>query len=312
MQTDNILILGVTASGKGSVGFALAQRLGAEILSVDSMKIYKRMDIGTAKPSQERRAAVPCHAIDIVEPYDTYNVGLYYEYAYKAIHDIQARQKPVVAIGGTALYIKALLYGLFDGPGADQAVRSELLRRSESEGTAALHKQLALIDPDAAQRISPNDERRIVRALEVWQMTGKPISSFQTQFDVSKPRHGWCVIGLRREKAMESQRINARVKKMVDSGLVQEVRGLLSEDRPLSPQAAVAIGYAEIIDHLQGKYTLEEAVERIKINTRRLAKSQRTWFKTFRQVQWIDINESDTVETTLSRAIDIIEQYENQ
>lgn len=312
MNATKILILGVTASGKGSVGFALARHYGAEILSVDSMKIYRRMDIGTAKPSPQRRAAVAHHMIDIVEPSDTYNVGRYYDEAYDAVHDIRARHRPVIAVGGTALYIKALLYGLFEGPGADDAIRAELLQRSRAEGTEALHRELSRLDPEAAQRISPNDERRIVRALEVWRITGKPISSFQTQFDAREPRHDWCVIGLRREKATESRRINARVKTMLDDGLVEEVRLLLAEGTPLSPQAGAAIGYVEIIDFLNGKYSLEEAGERIKINTRRLAKSQRTWFKTFRQIQWIDISDSDTTEAVVSRAMRLIERYENE
>jgi tRNA dimethylallyltransferase len=168
------------------------------------------------------------------------------------------------------------------------------------------------IDPVSAERISQNDERRIVRALEVWRITHKPISSFQTQFDAAEPLHHWCVIGLRREKTIESQRINARVKKMLGAGLVNEVQALLTEVEPLSPQASAAIGYAEMIDHINGKYTLEEAAERIKINTRRLAKSQRTWFKTFRQVQWIDIGDADTLDIVTSKAIDIIEKYENR
>lgn len=307
-----LLILGVTASGKATLAFELAQKIQAEIISVDSMKIYKRMDIGTAKPSVERQQAVPYHMIDLLEPSDdSYNVGRYYDDAYEAVRTIQAKNKPVIAVGGTALYVKALLYGLFDGPGADDTVRQELIEQARTIGLAALHQALTAIDPEAAQRISANDQRRIVRALEVYRVTGKPISSFQTQFDASSPRHHWLVIGLRRPKALESQRINARVKKMEEVGLVDEVKRLLAEDAPLSPQASAAIGYAEIIDHLNGRLTLDEAIERIKINTRRLAKAQRTWFKTFRAVQWIDIQAQDTVESITQTARTLLESYEN-
>jgi tRNA dimethylallyltransferase len=276
------------------------------------MKIYRRMDIGTAKPSPERLQVVPYHMIDLVEPSDdSYNVGRYYDEAYQAVHAIQARNKPVIAVGGTALYIKALLYGLFDGPGADDAVRAELMEQARTQGLSALHHALTLIDPEAAQRISTNDQRRIVRALEVYRVTGKPISSFQTQFDASSPRHDWIVIGLHRDKDIESQRINARVRKMVEAGLVDEVRALMAEDLPLSQQARAAIGYAEVIDHLNGLLTQDEAIERIKINTRRMAKSQRTWFKTFRQVQWLHVQEQDTLESITDKARELIECHED-
>lgn len=307
-----LLILGVTASGKATLAFELARRIQAEIISVDSMKIYRRMDIGTAKPSPERRQAVPYHMIDLIEPSDdSYNVGRYYDETYDAVHAIQARNRPVIAVGGTALYVKALLYGLFDGPGADDAVRRRLLEQAKTEGLAVMHEALTAIDPDAAQRISVNDQRRIVRALEVYQVTGRPISSFQTQFDASSPRHDWLVIGLRRAKELESRRINARVKKMEEAGLIDEVQRLASEEPPLSAQARAAIGYAEIFDHLNGQLTLDEAIERIKINTRRLAKAQRTWFKTFRQVQWIDIGAEHTHESIIERAEALLESYEN-
>lgn len=312
LMKKRILILGVTASGKATLGFELAQQIQAEIISVDSMKIYKRMDIGTAKPSLERQQAIPYHMIDLVEPSDdSYNVGRYYDEAYQAVHAIQAKNKPVIAVGGTALYVKAMLYGLFDGPGADETVRAELIEQVQVDGLPALHHALTLIDPEAAQKISANDQRRIVRALEVYRVTGKPISSFQTQFDASSPRHDWIVLGLRRAKDMESRRINARVKKMVEAGLIDEIRSLLAEESPLSQQARAAIGYAEIIDHLHGLLTQDEAIERMKINTRRLAKAQRTWFKTFRQVKWIDIQEQDTVESVTNKARELIESNEN-
>jgi tRNA dimethylallyltransferase len=307
-----VLILGVTSSGKATLAFELAREMQAEIISVDSMKIYRRMDIGTAKPSAARQQAVPYHMIDRIEPSDdTYNVGRYYEDAYEAVRAIQAKNRPVIAVGGTALYVKALLYGLLDGPGADEAVRQALIEQARIEGLSALHQALSAIDPEAAERISVNDERRIVRALEVYQVTGKPISSFQTQFDASSPRHNWLVIGLRRPKELESRRINARVKKMQEVGLVDEVTRLLAEDAPLSPQASAAIGYAEMIDHLKGGLTQDEAIERIKIKTRRLAKSQRTWFKTFRQVQWIDIQAEDTIESITDQTRTLIEAYED-
>ncbi len=302
MHTKMIMILGVTASGKARLAFELAQHLGAEIVSIDSMKVYRRMDIGTAKPTGQARQRVPYHLVDVVEPSESFSVGLFSERATAAIEDIQARGKPVVAVGGTALYIKALLYGLFEGPGSDEKIRAELRARVDSEGSAALHRQLRQIDPATADRVSPNDAKRIIRALEVYQLTGKPISSFQTQFDATRPLHDWTIVGLRRDKALESRRINARVKKMIEMGLLEEVRSLLAEERPLSQQARCAIGYAEIIGHLAGQIVLDEAIEQTKKNTRRLAKGQRTWFKTFRDVHWLDIEPEESTESVFARA----------
>jgi tRNA dimethylallyltransferase len=286
MMKQHILILGVTASGKGQLAFSLAESLGAEIISVDSMKVYRRMDIGTGKPPREAREEAAYYLIDVVEPSESFSVGRFLELADEAIEQIRGRKRPIIAVGGTALYIKALLYGLFEGPGSDERIRAELQARAEAEG-AELYRELAEIDPAAAERISPNDTKRIIRALEVYKITGKPISSFQSQWNAHDTKHDWVIIGVRREKAEENKRINARVKRMISAGLVDEVQSLLAEERPLSRQARCAIGYAEIIDYLSGRITLEEAVELIKKNTRRLAKNQRTWFKTFGNVKWL-------------------------
>ncbi|MHC5191890.1 MAG: tRNA (adenosine(37)-N6)-dimethylallyltransferase MiaA, partial [Planctomycetota bacterium] len=288
------------------LAFELSKTLGAEIISVDSMKVYRRMDIGTAKPPLEKRDRIPYHLIDVVEPSEAFSVDRFLDMTEQAVSDIQARGKPVVAVGGTAMYIKALLYGLFDGPGTDADIRDRLKAEAAEVGLAQLHHRLTAIDPTAAERIHPNDEKRIVRALEVYELTGRPISSFQKQWEDTQPASDWLVIGLRREKEVESQRMNLRVKRMMEAGLVEEVTALLDEEKPLSKQAAAAIGYAEMIAHLNGEMDLDETIERIKINTRRFAKSQRTWFKTFQNVNWIDIAEDDTVETVLKKTLKII------
>lgn len=304
-KASKILILGVTASGKSALAYELAKKLGAEIISVDSMKVYRRMDIGTAKPPAEKRQILPYHLIDVAEPSEAFSVDRFLDLAAKAVSDIQSRNKPIVAVGGTAMYIKALLHGLFDGPGTDESIRNRLKNEAAAEGLSEQHKRLTAVDPAAAQRIHPNDEKRIIRALEVFELTGKPISTFQTQWD-DAPDSGWCVIGLRREKEAENRRMNARVKRMIDEGLRDEVAGLLAEEKPLGHQAAAAIGYAEMIAHLKGEMPLDETIEKIKINTRRFAKSQRTWFKTFRNVNWLDITESDTVQTVLKRTLELV------
>jgi len=306
-----ILITGVTASGKAKLAFDLASEIDAEIISVDSMKVYRRMDIGTAKPPIKTREKVRYHLIDIVEPSESFSLGRFLELANEAIEDIKSRGKTVIAVGGTSLYIKALLYGLFDGPASDEKTREQLRQQAETHGLEKLYHKLEKIDPDAAERIHQNDEKRVIRALEVYQLTGKPISTFQKQW----PRlqntkqdmlHKFKIIVLRRQKQIESRRINSRVKKMIDDGLVDEVKSLLAEDESLSKQARSAIGYAEIIDYLEGKTTLEDAAELIKKNTRHLAKHQRTWFKTFPVINWLDIEEYELPEHILARVKEIL------
>jgi len=266
------------------------------------MKVYRRMDIGTSKPPQEARRRVKYHLIDVVEPSDSFSVGMFLDAAYDAIDQIKSRKKRGIAAGGTPLYIKTLLYGLFEGPGADENIRAELRQRAQAGGPEQLHEELARIDPVAAERINPYDGKRIIRALEVYQLTGRPISSLQKQWDAHHPQHNWTIIGLRRDKADANHRINMRVKNMIAAGLVDEVKSLLAEEKPLSKQARCAIGYAEIIDYLKGRTSLEDAIELIKKNTRRFAKSQRTWFKTFRDVRWLDVEPDEPAEEIFARA----------
>lgn len=302
MDTSKILILGVTASGKARLAHDLARELGAEIISIDSMKVYRRMDIGTAKPPKQAQERVKYHLIDVVEPSEPFSVGRFLELADQTIASIEKADKPIIAVGGTALYIKALLYGLFDGPGSDEKIRTQLKQAAEELGLSKLHEQLRQVDPAAAERIHPNDAKRIIRALEVYKLTGKGISQFQQQFDAPSTTKNWTIIGLCREKAQESSRINQRVKRMIAEGLVDEVKALLEEAEPLSKQAACAIGYAEIIDHLKNDTPLEDAIESIKKNSRKLAKAQRTWFKTFKGVNWLQIAEDESSEEIFQRA----------
>lgn len=302
-MTRVLFILGCTAVGKSAVGVELARRLGGEIVSVDSMMVYRRMDIGTAKPSREIRAEIPHHCIDIVEPSESFSVARYLSFADEAIAKVSSAGKPVLLVGGSALYIKAVSEGLFDGPGADPVIRQALKARADREGLTTLHAELMQIDPDAAGRISPSDEKRIIRALEVYRLTGKPISRLQRQWDTQQLRYDCIFVGLRRSKEDTNRRINARVKAMIRQGLRDEVASLLAEPAGLSPQAAQALGYAEMIEHLQGRCTLEQAVERIKINTRQFARRQRTWFRHFRNVRWIDIHRDDTLDKIVQNVL---------
>ena len=298
-----VFILGCTACGKGAVGRELARRVGGQIVSVDSMKVYRRMDIGTAKPSAAARAQTPHHCVDIVKPSESFSVAEYVRHADRAIRQVRAAGAVPLAVGGTNLYIKALSEGLFEGPPADGSVRSALQARAEAEGLPALHAELARVDPQAAERIHPNDAKRIIRALEVHRLTGRPISELQQQWDAGRRRYDGVFIGLRRGQADLHGRINARAKRMVEAGLRAEVAALLAEPEGLAPQAAQAVGYAEMIDHLQGRATLDEALEQIKINARRLARKQRTWQRRFTDVEWLDVSPDDPPETVAERVL---------
>jgi len=298
-----VFIVGCTACGKGAVARALARRVGGQIVSVDSMKVYRRMDIGTAKPSPEARATVLHHCIDLVEPSEPFSVAQYMACADRAIEQTVSAGAVPLAAGGTSLYIKALAEGMFEGPPADQALRAELKARAREEGLDALHAELARVDPAAAGRIHPHDEKRIVRALEVHRATGRPISALQTQWDAGRRRHDCLFVGLRRDRADLHRRINARVQRMLEAGLRDEVASLLAEPRGLAPQAAQAVGYAEMIAHLRGETSLEEAGERIRIHTRRLARKQRTWHRRFPGVRWLDLAPDEAPERTAERII---------
>ena len=303
------VITGCTASGKASLATALARRHGGQILSVDSMKIYRGMTVGTAKPSPEVLAGIAHHGIDVADPWRgcSFTVDDYRRLADAAIAAIAAAGDVVVASGGTNLYLKVLLEGMFAGPGESPELRRALKARAAAGGVAALHAGLAEVDPAAAERIHPNDERRIIRALEVYELTGTPISELQTQWDRRQRRYDYRMVILRRSREDGNRRINARVMRMIERGLVEEVRGLVSDPRGLNHQAAAALGYAEIIRHLEDEWTLDEAIERIKINTRRFAKNQRTWLKRFTDAGHLDLEPDSTVAGVLDRAGELLE-----
>jgi tRNA dimethylallyltransferase len=277
------VILGPTASGKSDRAMALARRVGGEILSLDSMQVYRGMDVGTAKPTAAERAEVRHHLIDVVEPHETFTVARFVELADAVIADARERGVPLIATGGTPLYYKALFEGLFDGPPADETIRQRL----REQGGEELHRRLSEVDPEAATRIHANDAKRLIRALEVFELTGRPISSFQTEWTTATPRHLAKWYGLHWEKEALNRRINARVKAMMAGGWVEETRALLARFGALSQTAAEATGYAELIAHVRGEMRLEDTVEQIKIGTRQLARRQMKWFRRWPQVTWL-------------------------
>ena len=273
------IVAGPTAVGKTATAIALAKLLNGEIISLDSMALYRGMDIGTAKPTPEEQAAVRHHLIDVIDPTEEFSVAQYIEHAKSACHEIRATDKTLIFSGGTGLYLRSLLRGVFEGPPADWALRAELEEIGRRLGEGELHRRLSKVDPPTAARLHPNDVRRVVRALEVFQRTGTPLSQWQQQPALpvgDRPPH---VYWLSPPRDWLYERINSRVVHMIDQGLVDEVRGLLLTPPGLGKTASQALGYREVIDHLQGRSTLAEAVEMIQTRTRQFAKRQHTWFR---------------------------------
>jgi tRNA dimethylallyltransferase len=286
---DCWFLTGATAVGKTRVGIALAQRLGAEIISLDSMSIYRGMDIGTAKPTAEDRTAVPHHLLDIVEPADEYSVAQYVEAAATTVAEIRARRREVLFVGGTPLYLKSLLRGLFDGPPANWELREQIEDELAAVGQAALHERLLQVDPVAASNIHPHDTRRLIRALEVYRATGEPLSHQQTEFEEGRAADECRVFVLRRERTELHRRIEGRVEAMIDVGLVEEARGLTAGGRQLGRTASQAVGYREALALLAGEIDRAAMIERIKVRTRRFAKRQGTWFRSLSECRFVDI-----------------------
>ncbi|MFQ5957143.1 MAG: tRNA (adenosine(37)-N6)-dimethylallyltransferase MiaA [Candidatus Brocadiales bacterium] len=293
------ILTGPTASGKSEVALHLARKTGAEIISADSMQVYRGMDIGTAKPSREVRAEVPHHMIDVVEPSESYSVGRFIRETLEAINDVERRGKRHLVVGGTGLYIKALREGLFSGPEADWALREELMAVAEERGSEYLHDVLRGADPEAAAKIHDKDLRRIVRALEVYRKTGRAISLLQQEW--GREGDGSVLVILYRNKDDLHNRIEERVDKMFEMGLVEEVERLLSLPMGLGKQAREALGYKEVIEHLDEKLSVDEMRDKIKQNTRRFAKKQMTWFRSFPRANWLVINEGEDMESVSRR-----------
>jgi tRNA dimethylallyltransferase len=315
MQNSNtnplrpIVILGPTAGGKSELAVRLAEQLNGQILGADSMQVYRHMDAGTAKPEPELLARAKHHLINIIEPTESFSVNDWLSQANPLIVQLLNENIRPIVVGGTNLYLKALLEGLFEGPSADPQLREKLV----ATPNPILHQQLKEIDPDAAQRIHPNDQKRLVRALEVFHTTGKTITQMQEQWSDTPGQTSYhfnpILIGLRWEVPNINKRINKRVKMMFHppqppeapdaqegsvspESLPDETRRL--EDAGLlGVQAREALGYKQVLEHFAGKYSLYEAQEKTKILTRRFAKAQRTWLKRFMGVHWLDADHAD-------------------
>jgi tRNA dimethylallyltransferase len=282
-------LTGPTASGKSSVAVELARLIEAEIVSMDSMALYRRMDIGTAKPTEAERRAVPHHLVNIIDPHEEYSLAQYIEAAHRCVADISRRRKNALFVGGTPLYLKGLLRGIFQGPPADWDFRRQFQREAQLQDPAWLHRRLEDVDAAAAAKLHPNDTRRLIRALEIFHLTGRPISELQRQFDVGAAADRCRVFVLDHPRQELHARIDRRVDKMFENGLIGEVQGLLADANPPGKTARQAVGYREVIEHLEARHDLSETIELVKLHTRQLAKRQCTWFRSLSECRLVPL-----------------------
>ena len=307
-----IIISGPTCVGKTEVAITLAGPLGAEIIGADAMQVYRYMNIGTAKPTEDQRARVRHHLIDVVNPDEAFNAARFKNMAEVVISDLHQKGRPVFVVGGTGLYIKALTQGLFTarkhvntptlpfplkgeglGGGEDGATRKKLKKEAETLGLEALYQQLKKVDPETAARIHPNDSYRIIRALEVYQVTGQPISLHHRVHGFRDVSYKMLKIGLTQDRDILYDRINRRVDLMLASGLLEEVKWLLDQGYPSTLKAMRSIGYRHMADYLEGRTPWDETVRLFKRDTRRYAKRQLTWFKADPEVLWVQPGQID-------------------
>lgn len=286
-----LAVAGPTASGKTSLGVALAKEYDGEVISADSMQIYKGMDIASAKPTEEEKEGIPHHLIDFLDRGVTFSAADYVKLAREKIDDVLSRGKLPIIVGGTGLYIDSLLNNVkFSEGGSDEAYRSELYEFAENNGNAALHARLAEIDPEAAASIHPNNLVRVTRALEVYHVTGRTFSELKAESRLEESPYNSLIIGLDyAERQHLYNRINLRVDEMVKNGLIEEARALWHESGMKT--AANAIGFKELIPYFENKMTLDECIDKIKQETRRYAKRQLTWFRKNERIQWIILGE---------------------
>lgn len=289
-----LVLAGPTACGKTGLSLEWSEVVGGEIVAMDSMSLYRGMDIGTAKATSAERARVPHHLLDILDPHQDFSLADYVSAAAKACQQIIDNRRVPLFVGGTGLYLRGLLRGVFDGPPADWTIRKRLEGDAAEQPEGWLLAQLEKVDPDTAARLHAHDTRRLVRALEVFELTGQPLSAQQDEGPADNDVRPQQVTWLSPPREWLYERINRRVDDMLADGLVEEVRGLLNSEPPPGRTARQALGYKEIIDHLEGRASLEEAVDTIKRHTRRFARKQTTWFRNLEECREMEIHGTES------------------
>ncbi len=308
-----IVVAGPTASGKTDLAVALAKRFDGEVISADSMQVYRGMDVGTAKATPEERDGIPHHMLDVADPRESYSVARYVEEADQVLWDILARGKTAVVAGGTGLYVDALIRGNAFAPCPSTGAREALEREAEEKGMEFMLRKLAAVDPDSAGRLHLSDRKRILRALEVYEETGETITAHNLATKQIPDRYEPFWIGLDfHEREELNRRIDRRVDIMLEKGLLEEIRGLLDQGVPRDCTAMQAIGYKEFLPVLDGAASLDEAAALVKRESRRYAKRQRTWFRRNEKIHWILRHDPTDRETVLREAIALLSDFDGQ
>ncbi len=304
-----VAIVGPTAIGKSRIGIEVAKILNTEILTADSRQVYRGMDIGTDKPSLAEQQNIPHRLIDLVDPDQSFNAGDFRRHASQDIARLHRLGLLPLVIGGTGLYIRALLRGLCPGPPANWLIRSELAQEAKMQGPAFLYEKLQQVDPELAQRLHPNDQPKVQRALEVYRILGTPLSVIQQQHRFDEAPYPYLLIGLTMERQTLYQRIETRVDWEIQKGLVEETQSLMNQGFPRELGSMKGLGYRQFSGFLSGDYSYEEAVRLLKRDTRHFAKRQMTWFQKESEIQWMTLEESDIPDRAAAKIVDHINQF---
>jgi tRNA dimethylallyltransferase len=304
-----IVLVGPTAVGKSHIAIPLAQALKTEILTADSRQVYRGMDIGMDKPPLEARGGVPHRLIDVVEPDQPFNVGEYRRLAITEIARLHQDGRVPLMVGGTGLYVRTVVRGLWDGPPADWTYRHHLMDLARVEGMDALYRQLAQVDPDLAARLHPRDEVKIIRGLETYRITGRRLSDLHREHAFAEKPYSTLLIGLTRDREELYRRIDVRVDEQLANGLVEETRRLLAQGYDRHLGSMKGLGYRQILGYLAGDSSYEEAVRLLKRDTRHFAKRQFTWFRKEPGIVWVQIQECESTETVVARLISMVQRF---
>lgn len=304
-----VVLLGPTAVGKSRVAVQVAQRFGTEVLTADSRQVYRGMDIGTDKPTAEERRGVPHRLIDLVDPDQDFNAGWYRQIALVEIERLYGARLLPFVVGGTGLYIRSLVRGLCEAPRADPGIRAELAALSRTQGRDRLYAELARVDPETAARLHPNDEPKVLRALEVHRLSGRPISALHREHAFRDSGFSTLLIGLHRPKDQLDRRIEERIERQLAHGMIDETRGLLDRGYGRHLGAMKGLGYRQVAAYLAGEFDYDEMVRRFKRDTRRFAKRQMTWFRKEPGIEWIAVDEQEPLDRTVDLVCRRIDRF---
>lgn len=304
-----VAIVGPTAVGKSRIALQVAKRFGTEIVTADSRQVYRGMDIGTDKPPRASWQGVPHHLIDLVDPGEPFNAGIFRRHAIEVVERLLTHRRLPLIVGGTGLYVRTLLQGLCEAPPADPVVRASLRDEARESGYDRLYARLVSVDPSTAAKLHPRDSEKVIRALEVFQLSGRPMSDFQDRHRFRERAFSGLILGLERERDHLYRRIEERVEWQLANGMVQETQRLIEKGYPWDCAAMKGLGYRQIAAYLAGEYDRDEMVRRFKRDTRRFAKRQITWFKHERGVAWIKLEENEPFDHSVQRVVTLIEEF---